>query len=377
MLLIYRLIWFEFILSIVLAESFAPEVHNIHDIDSDEIHAWYFQNKEHLTSSSLWKEMQLYDKSNFSQFNQTLVHFNESNQTLILTALQPATFYELELELIGVLPYDLPELEEIISVNSTEAIRMIGQDLEKNTISAPSPVSASIVIACILVQYGIDDFTIDFIKENSDNKTMRVEYPSIPEDVEVETQAKKKLMFLCALFVKLPLKILKKILMIIKLLICLPFIILKIIIFFPLIILKKILMLIKKKILMIIKYKIIEIVLKVKDTVYGIIDKVIDITIVVIVSVKKVVYITVEEIEKGKFKTEETIIKAADLIMDTTKDTIVKVIEDKKKFDDKATEAMEKALWKSKQAKKKVLNKEFGEKVKEKFGVKSPYGLVD
>ncbi|KAI5963709.1 uncharacterized protein KGF55_002589 [Candida pseudojiufengensis] len=357
------------------SNQFSPEIHNVHDIDSDEVHVWYFENADHLTTSSLWKEMESHDKHKFKNFNQTIIHFNETNQTLVLTALQPATFYELELELIGLLPYEDSQLNEVIQMNNTEGIRIMGQDLKKNIASISAPVSSSLVMAYLLIQHGINDFTIDFMKPTGDNQTASIEYSDLPDDIEVEHQSKKLLLLLKLIL--LPIKILKKILMLIKLLICLPFIIIKKILLLPLIIIKKILMLIKKKILMIIKYKIVEVVLKVKDVAYGIVETVIEVTAVVILSVKKVVYITVEEIESGIIKTKITAVEATEFVLDTTKDTIIKVYEEKDKLNKYASKKVKNAKFKSEKVKNKVLEKNFGSDFKKKFGVKSPYGLVD
>ncbi|KAI5965491.1 hypothetical protein KGF57_000757 [Candida theae] len=74
------------------------EEHMVHEFEqSEEIHSWKFYNYQHFQSSQLWQEL---DASSGveTEFNQTVVHLIESNETLILSSLSPVTFFEFEID---------------------------------------------------------------------------------------------------------------------------------------------------------------------------------------------------------------------------------------------------------------------------------------
>ncbi|KAG5421296.1 hypothetical protein I9W82_000386 [Candida metapsilosis] len=73
------------------------EEHLVHEFEhSEEIHSWKFSNYQHFQSSQLWQELDT--PSGKTEFNQTVVHLIETNETLILSSLSPVTFFEFELD---------------------------------------------------------------------------------------------------------------------------------------------------------------------------------------------------------------------------------------------------------------------------------------
>ena len=73
------------------------EEHLVHEFEYlEEIHSWKFSNYQHFQSSQLWQELDT--SSGKTEFNQTVVHFIETNETLILSSLSPVTFFEFELD---------------------------------------------------------------------------------------------------------------------------------------------------------------------------------------------------------------------------------------------------------------------------------------
>lgn len=73
------------------------EEYLVHQFEQlDEIHSWKFYNYQHFQSSQLWQQL---DTSSLeTNFNQTVVHLIETNETLILSSLNPVTFFEFEID---------------------------------------------------------------------------------------------------------------------------------------------------------------------------------------------------------------------------------------------------------------------------------------
>ncbi|KAI5965492.1 hypothetical protein KGF57_000758 [Candida theae] len=311
--------------------SNAEERHITRDIDGEEIHSWYFYDEEHLRHSQLWEDM----THGSGDFNETVIHFNKTNQTLVLTSTDPPTFYQVDLELIGIFAEDdATELDRLLPLNETAT--MLKMDAREHILKFPSPMSENAILTSLLMSYGIDDFSVaDF-----PNGTISIDVDDQFED-EFEMQAKKLLKLLL-----LPLKLLKKLLLLIKFLICLPFLIIKKIILLPFLLIKKVIMLLKKKVLISIKMKVKAVVVKVKDTASDVAEKTVDVTVVVIVSIKKVV---IETAAKADYDVKKV---AAKVIM--TKDKIVdKAMMEKIKINDKVDEKVGHALMKAERTKEK------------------------
>lgn len=71
------------------------EEHLVHEFEQlDDIHSWRFYNYNHFESSQLWQQLSVSTLETL--FNQTIVHLVETNETLILSSLNPVTFFEFE-----------------------------------------------------------------------------------------------------------------------------------------------------------------------------------------------------------------------------------------------------------------------------------------
>ncbi|KAI5969254.1 hypothetical protein CANMA_001701 [Candida margitis] len=71
------------------------EEHLVHEFEqSEDIHSWKFYNYQHFQSSQLWQELDT--TSQGTKFNQTIVHLVETNETLVLSSMNPVTFFEFE-----------------------------------------------------------------------------------------------------------------------------------------------------------------------------------------------------------------------------------------------------------------------------------------
>ncbi|KAG5421297.1 hypothetical protein I9W82_000387 [Candida metapsilosis] len=314
------------------APSYPEEKHIIREIDQEEIHSWYFYDEGHLTQSKLWDEI----SSGSNYFYDTVIHFNKTNQTLVLTSTDPPTFYQVDLELIGLFDEeDAEELDVLLPMN--DGATMLFMDAKNNILQFPSPISDNVILTSLLMNQGIEDFSLnDFA-----NGTIPIEIGDIENDEDFELQAKKLLKLLL-----LPLKLLKKLLMLIKFLLCLPFLIIKKIILLPFLLIKKIIMLLKKKVLISIKMKITAVVVKVKDTASDVAEKTVDVTVVVVVSVKKVVIKTAAKID---YDVKKVAAKAK-----MTKDKIIeKAIMEKIKINDKVDNKVGHALMKAERTKEK------------------------
>ena len=312
--------------------SFLDEKHVVHEIDQEEVHAWYFYDEAHLTKSHLWEEM----ANEEGAFNQTVIHLNKTNQTLVLTSPNPPTFHQVDLELIGIFTDDdANELDVLLPAN--EVATMLMMDAKENILQIPSPISENVLLTSLLMTHAVEDFSVaDFL-----NGSIPIDVGS-DNDEEFEMQAKKLLKLLL-----LPLKLLKKLLLLIKFLICLPFLIIKKIILLPFLLIKKIIMLLKKKVLIAMKMKITAVVVKVKDTALGVAEKTVDVTVVVVVLIKKVVIKTAAEIDYD-VKNVATKVKM-------TKDKIVdKMIMEKIKINDKVDAKVGEALMKAERTKEKL-----------------------
>lgn len=313
------------------ASSYSEEKHIVHDFDQEEIHSWYFYDEDHLTQSKLWEDINKGPEG----FNQTVIHFNKTNQTLMLTSMHPPTFYQVDLELIGVFADDdTKELDILLPANETATMLMM--DAEENILKLPSPIGENVILTSLLMSYGVEEFSLaDFT-----NDTIPIEVGS--DDDEFEMQAKKLLKLLL-----LPLKLLKKLLLLIKFLICLPFLIIKKIILLPFLLIKKLFMLLKKKVLISIKMKITAVVVKAKGTALDLVEKTIDVTVVVVVLIKKVVIKTATKIDYDVKKVATKVKMTKDMIID-------KAIMEKIKVNGKVDEKVGHALMQAERTREKL-----------------------
>lgn len=313
------------------SSSYPEEKHIVHDFDQEEIHSWYFYDEDHLTQSKLWEDL----NKGLEGFNQTVIHLNNTNQTLMLTSTHPPTFYQVDLELIGVFADDdTKELDILLPANETATMLMM--DAEENILKLPSPIGENVILTSLLMSYGVEEFSLtDFT-----NGTIPIEVGS--GDDEFEMQAKKLLKLLL-----LPLKLLKKLLLLIKFLICLPFLIIKKIILLPFLLIKKLIMLLKKKVLISIKMKITAVVVKVKGTALDVVEKTIDVTVVVVVLIKKVVIKTATKIDYDVKKVATKVKMSKDMIID-------KAIMEKIKMNGKVDEKVGHALMQAERTKDKL-----------------------
>ncbi|KAI5963708.1 uncharacterized protein KGF55_002588 [Candida pseudojiufengensis] len=86
------------------------EEHLTHEFGpNEEIHSWYFANAEQLQESKLYKEMEEAKED----FDNTVIHLNETGDTLILADINPVKFVEFEIGSVkGYKPTDFIDIDE-------------------------------------------------------------------------------------------------------------------------------------------------------------------------------------------------------------------------------------------------------------------------
>ncbi|KAI5969252.1 hypothetical protein CANMA_001699 [Candida margitis] len=146
-----------FVLSLGISISSSTKIgtedeHKISIVESEEVHSWLFRNEQHLLSSKLWNNLE----SASSEFNKTIIHLNETDQTFLLSSTHPLTFYEIDPGDPNRFSNTVPVTGCLRMANNTSSITYI--DAQGYSLSTPPGISVgiSLLIVSLANDYGFD-----------------------------------------------------------------------------------------------------------------------------------------------------------------------------------------------------------------------------
>ncbi|KAI5951226.1 hypothetical protein KGF54_004300 [Candida jiufengensis] len=181
------------------------EDHLIHEFGpEEEIHSWYFANAEQLQSSQLYNDME----SAENDFNNTVIHLNETGNTLILAGVNPVRFVEFEVGSVKGFKPDFinDENEQIFNKSSNVFQFDTISEFIKNKRHLPN-LSRNLFMVGIYMESGMEGIEDLFLKEETIFITPKYDSTMNPnnpeEDTEVVFEAQGLLSLICIPLIKL------------------------------------------------------------------------------------------------------------------------------------------------------------------------------